>query len=358
MELGGKLNHPLSDAMGLVTLALDLRLIFGACICRVHRHVNIKTVPSCIMKKVIKDILHFAKRMIVEYGRDNTFDLGASLAYYTIFSIVPLLVVVVAVSGIVTGPEAVRGEVFGQISGLVGAETARTVQEMMGSAYISGKGWMATVIGLITLFIGATGIFNSLRNSLNRMWEVQPDPKNSVVNFFVSRLLSFSFVMGLGFLLIVTFALNALVSGFSERLGHHMPELGAQLLQVVSFSITFIVSTLVFACIFKFLPAAKIAWRDVLPGAGFTTALFVLGELIIGLYFDSTEPASAFGAAAGLISLLIWTFYSSQTFFFGAEFVYVWCEGKGRPIQPATDAVKVVRQVVKVVVPERSEMVK
>lgn len=299
------------------------------------------------MRKIALDILHFAKRIFAEYGRDNTFELGASLAYYTIFSIVPLLVVVVAVSGIVTGPEAVRGEVFGQISGLVGAETAKTVQDMMGSAYISGKGWMATVIGLITLFIGATGIFNSLKNSLNRMWEIQPKPKNSVVHFFVSRLLSFSFVMGLGFLLIVTFTLNALVSGFSERLGHHMPMLGAQLLQVVSFSIMFLVSTLVFAFIFKFLPAVKIAWRDVIPGAVFTTVLFVLGEFIIGFYFDSTEPASAFGAAAGLISLLIWTFYSSQTFFLGAEFVYVWCEVKGRPIQPATDAVKVIRQVVK-----------
>lgn len=299
------------------------------------------------MKKVFKDILHFAKRMVSEYGKDNTFDLGASLAYYTIFSIVPLLIVVVAVSGLVAGPDAIRGQVFGQISGLVGPETAKTVQDMMGSAYVSGKGWLATVVGLITLFIGATGIFNSLKKSLNRMWEIEPKPKNSVVHFFISRLLSFSFVMGLGFLLIVTFTLNALVSGFSARLAHHMPELGAQLLQVVSFSITFIVSTLVFAFIFKFLPAVKIAWKDVLPGAAFTTVLFLLGELIIGLYFDSTEPASAFGAAAGLISLLIWTFYSSQTFFFGAEFVYVWCEVKGRPIQPATDAVKMVRQVVK-----------
>lgn len=299
------------------------------------------------MKKTFKKILHFAKRMVSEYGKDNTFELGASLAYYTIFSIVPLLVVVIAVSGIVAGPDAVRGQVFGQLSGLVGPDTAKALQDMLGEAYISGKGVMATIIGLITLFIGATGIFNSLKNSLNRMWGIEPKPKNSVVHFFVSRLLSFSFVMGLGFLLIVTFTLNALVSGFADKLGHFMPELGAQLLQVISFGITFVVSTLVFAFIFKFLPAVKIAWKDVLPGAAFTTVLFILGEVILGFYFDSTEPASTFGAAAGLISLLIWTFYSSQTFFFGAEFVYVWCEMNGRPIQPATDAVKVVRRVVK-----------
>lgn len=300
------------------------------------------------MNNAFRKVLHFARRMVSEYGKDNTFDLGASLAYYTIFSIVPLLVVVIAVSGIVAGPDAVRGQVFGQLSGLVGPETANTLQGMLGEAYISGKGWLATAIGLVTLVIGATGIFNSLKNSLNRMWEIEPKPKNSVVHFFISRLLSFSFVMGLGFLLIVTFTLNALVRGFSERLGHYMPELGAQLLQVVSFVVMFLVSTLVFAFIFKFLPAVKIAWRDVLPGAAFTTGLFVLGELIIGFYFDNTDPASAFGAAAGLISLLIWTFYSSQTFFFGAEFVYVWCEVHGRPIQPASDAVRVVRQVVKV----------
>lgn len=299
------------------------------------------------MKKTFKKILHFAKRMVTEYGRDNTFELGAALAYYTILSIVPLLVVVIAVSGIVAGPDAVRGQVFGQLAGLVGPDTAKALQDMLGEAYVSGKGVLATIIGLITLFIGATGIFNSLKNSLNRIWEIEPKPKNSVVHFLLSRLLSFSFVMGLGFLLIVTFTLNALVSGFADRLGQHMPELGAQLVQVISFGITFVISTLIFAFIFKFLPAVKIAWKDVLPGAAFTTVLFVLGELIIGLYFDSTEPASMFGAAAGLISLLIWTFYSSQTVFFGAEFVYVWCEVHGRPIQPATDAVKVVRRVVK-----------
>lgn len=299
------------------------------------------------MKKTFKRVLHFAKRMVSEYGKDNTFELGASLAYYTIFSIVPLLVVVIAVSGLVAGPDAVRGQVFEQLSGLVGPDTAKALQDMLGDAYISGKGIMATLIGLATLFIGATGIFNSLKNSLNRIWEIEPKPKNSVVHFLVSRLLSFSFVMGLGFLLIITFTLNALVRGFSEQIAEVLPALAPMVMQVISFAATFVISAFIFACIFKFLPAVRIAWRDVLPGAAFTTVLFVLGELLIGIYFDSTDPASTFGAAAGLISLLIWTFYSSQTLFLGAEFIYVWCEVKGRPIQPASDAVRVVRQVVK-----------
>lgn len=298
------------------------------------------------MKRAFRQVLRFAKRMAVEYAKDDTFDLGASLAYYTIFSIVPLLVVVIAISGMVAGPDAVQGRVFVQLSGLVGPDTAEALQGMLGAAYISGKSGLAAAVGLVTLLIGATGIFNSLKNSLNRMWEIRPVPKNSVAHFFISRLISFSFVMGLAFLLIATFTLNALVGAFSTHLEKFMPLLGAHMVQVLSSLITFLVSTLVFASIFKFLPAARITWRDVLPGAAFTTVLFLLGEWIINFYFDHNDPASAFGAAAGLISLLIWTFYSSQTFFFGAEFVYVWCEMHGRPILPSGNAVRVVLQTI------------
>lgn len=297
------------------------------------------------MRDLFKRIVRFAKLMFKAFAEDNTFDLGAALAYYTIFSIVPLLVVVIAISGIVAGPDAVRGQVFQQLNGLVGPDTAKSLEDMLGSAYISGKGWLATVLGIITLVVGATGIFNSLKSSLNKMWQVQPKPKNSLVSFFLSRLLSFSFVMGLGFLLIITFTLNALVSGFSDELGRALPGLGSILIEIISFGITYSISTFVFACIFKFLPSADIAWKDVLPGALFTTLLFGLGKFILSIYFDTTDPASTFGAAAGLISLLIWTFYSSQTFFLGAEFVYVWCEEHDRPIRPRGDAVRVVRQV-------------
>lgn len=299
------------------------------------------------MKKRIANIVKFAKRLFAEFGQDDTFELGAALAYYTIFSIVPLLVVVIAVGGFVVGPDAVRGKLFHDLGALVGTDTAKAVQELLGDAYISGKGWMATVVGLVTLFIGATGIFNSLKKSLNHIWGIEPKPKSSILHFLVSRLLSFSFVMGLGFLLVVTFTLNTLVSGLSDRLQHVMPELGAQLLPIGSFILTVVVSATVFASIFKFLPDVRIPWRDVFPGALFTTALFLLGEFVLGLYFSKADPASTFGAAAGLISLLLWTFYASQTFFLGAEFIYVWTLGKGRPIQPGSEAVKVVRKVVR-----------
>ncbi|MCB0763095.1 MAG: YihY/virulence factor BrkB family protein [Flavobacteriales bacterium] len=288
----------------------------------------------------------FTKLMFRAFAEDNTFDLGAALAYYTIFSIVPLLVVVISVSGLVAGPDAIRGQVFAQLHGLVGNETASALQDMLGEAYLSGKGVFATIVGLVTLVIGATGIFNALKNALDRMWEIQPRPKSTVLGFLFSRLVSLSFVMGLGFLLVITFTLNSLITGFADDLGRLLPSLGSVVVQGISWALMFSVSTFVFACLFKFLPDVRIGWRDVVPGAIFTTVLFALGKFLLDFYFDSADPTSVFGAAGGLISLLLWTYYSSQTFFLGAEFVYVWCQEKGRPIRPGADAVRVIRQEV------------
>ncbi len=296
------------------------------------------------MKKRLLHIIDFCRRMFKAYGEDDTFNLGAALAYYTIFSVIPLLLVVIAVSGMVAGEEAVRGQVFMQLHGLVGDDTASALQSMVGEAYLSGKGLVATVIGVVTLVIGATGIFNALKNALNRMWEIQPKPRNTVVGFLFSRLLSFSFVTGLGFLLVITFTINSLISGFSDDIARILPGLAAEFVQFVSWLTMTAISTFVFACVFKFLPDVRIAWRDVLPGAVFTTILFGIGKALLDLYFEFADPTSTFGAAAGLISLLLWTFYASQTFFLGAEFVWVWCEEKGRPIRPKADAVRVVRQ--------------
>lgn len=294
--------------------------------------------------KPLRRIWNFTRKMFQAFIDDDTFYLGAALAYYTIFSIVPLLVVVIAVSGMVAGEDAVKGEVFEQLRGLVGDETASALQGLMGSAYLSGKGVLATAIGIVTLVIGATGIFNALKNALNRMWEIQPRPKNSVVGFLFARILSFSFVMGLGFLLVITFTIDSLIVGFADDLALWLPAIGPELVQWASWLVMVSISTFVFACVFKFLPDAKIAWRDVLPGALFTTVLFGIGKMVLDIYFRNADPTSAFGAAAGLISLLLWTSYASQTFFLGAEFIWVWCEEKGRPIRPANDAVRVVRQ--------------
>ena len=292
----------------------------------------------------ISRIWRFTRAMVRAYAHDNTFEMGAALAYYTIFSIVPLLVVIISVSGLIAGPDAIRGQVFADLNGLVGPETAKSLEDILGSAYKSGHGWLATVLGIITLILGASGIFGALKSSLNRMWEIKPKPRNSVVGFVLSRLLSFSFVLGLGFLMVVTFIINALIEGFSDNLERALPELSIVLLAGISTGLSIAVATGVFACLFKYLPDARIAWRDVLPGALFTTSLFGLGRYIIAFYFSASDPTSMYGAAAGLISLLLWTFYSSQTFFLGAEFVYVWAKVHGRPIRPSANAVRVMQQ--------------
>jgi membrane protein len=293
-------------------------------------------------------IWRFSRAMMEAYVHDNTFEMGAALAYYTIFSIVPLLVVVISVSGLIAGPDAIRGQLFAQLNGLVGSATAQALQDILGNAYKSGHGWLATVLGVITLLLGATGIFGALKSSLNRMWEIKPKPRNSVLAFVGSRLLSFSFVLGVGFLMVVSFVVNAVIERFSDDLARALPNLSIVLLAGFSSVMSIVVATGVFACLFKYLPDARISWRDIWPGALFTTALFSLGKYIIAFYFNASDPTSVFGAAAGLISLLLWTFYSSQTFFLGAEFVYVWAKVHGRPIKPATNAVRVMQQEVTV----------
>ena len=295
-------------------------------------------------KRLGSDALRYAKLTIKAFSKDNTFELGAALAYYTIFSIVPLLVVVIAISGIIAGPDAAEGRLFDQISGLVGADTARSLQSMLGDAYLSGNSLKATIIGIVTLFIGATTVFNSLKNSMNKIWSIQPRPKSSILAMLKTRVLAFSLVLGMGFLLVVSFGVNALVVGFAMRITDAMPGASGYILTAVTLVLELIFTTGIFATLFKYLPDAQVGWKDVIPGAIFTTVLFDIGKWLIAFYFEQADPASTFGAAAGLISLLLWTAYSSQIFFLGAEFTYVWAQEHGRPIQPDKGAVRVVQQ--------------
>lgn len=268
-------------------------------------------------------VVRYAKLTFKAFGNDNTFELGAALAYYTIFSIVPLLVVVIAISGLIAGPDAAEGRLFGEISGLVGAETARSLQSMLGDAYLSGNSLKATIIGIVTLFIGATTVFNSLKNSMNKIWSIKPRPKSSILAMLRTRVLAFSLVLGMGFLLVVSFGVNALVVGFATQITEALPGVSGYILTVLTLVLELAFTTGIFATLFKYLPDAEVEWNDVIPGAIFTTILFDIGKWLIAFYFEQADPASTFGAAAGLISLLLWTAYSSQIFFLGAEFTYV-----------------------------------
>lgn len=288
-------------------------------------------------------VWRYVRLIIKAYGEDDTLDLGAALAFYTIFSIMPMLVVVIAVAGFMAGPAAAEGRLFEQLTGFVGADTARALQGLLGNAYESGKGIVATVMGLVTLVLGATGVFTALKVSLNRIWDIQPKPRSTVLGLLLSRLLSFSFVLGMGFLMVVSFLLSALVTGFAGKIAELLPGAAGVLVVAGSNGVSLLMTVAVFAALFKYLPDARIAWRDVLPGAILTTLLFIVGKYALTFYFQLSNPASAFGAAASLMSLLLWVYYSSQIFFLGAEFIHVWAQEHGRDILPGTDAVKVVR---------------
>jgi membrane protein len=295
------------------------------------------SIMSSNLRHLPARIWIFTRTIFHTFFQKHTLDLGAALSYYTMFSIVPLLVVIIGVSGLVAGREAMSGQVFGELQGLVGADTAKTLEELVGNVYLSGKGVAATIIGVITLLIGSLSIFGSLQTSLNLIWNVKPRPQTAGA-FLLRKLVSFSFVFGMGFLLVITFVLNSLTMALGGRLAQIVPEVSHFALNAMTIGLSFAVTASVFASLFKFLPHARITWRDVWPGAIFTTVLFGLGKYIIAGYFSLKNPASAFGAAAGLITLLLWTFYSSQVFFLGAVFVEQWARDRGNPIAPTANA--------------------
>jgi membrane protein len=257
-----------------------------------------------------------------EWVADEAPRLGAALAYYTMLSIAPLLVVVVAVAGLVYGEAAARGELAQQLEGLVGPQGAEVLQTMLANASHPAGGLIATAIGLVVLLLGASGVFIELQGSLNRIWGVQSKTAGGVWGFIRTRLLSFLMVLAIGFLLLASLALSAALSAVSR---YFAEEGGSPILwQVVNQAVSFAVITLLFALIFKLLPDAEIAWKDVWVGAALTAVLFTVGKYLIGLYLGNSSVGSAYGAAGSLAVFLVWVYYSAQILFFGAEFTQVY----------------------------------
>jgi membrane protein len=278
-----------------------------------------------------------------EWREDGAPRLAAALAYYTTFSLAPLLVLVIAIAGLAGGREAAQTQTMAQVEDLLGTEGREFVQGMIESASRPAIGLMATFIGAVTLLFGALGVFGELQNSLNTIWEVKPKPAkdwlDGVKRFVVRRLLSFTMVLGIGFLLLASLVVSAVVSALGEYIGNRWPMTDLWL-GLINFIISFIVITFLFAMIFKFLPEIKIAWKDVWLGAAVTSALFSLGKFLIGLYLGRSEVGNTFGAAGSLAILLIWIYYSAQILFFGAEFTQVYANRYGSKIVPDPDMVK------------------
>jgi membrane protein len=250
--------------------------------------------------------------------------LGASLAYYTLFALAPILIVAIAIGGLVFGGEAVRGEIVGQIQGLIGREGAQAVQGMLEGASRHSASIAATVVGVFTFFIGATGAFLELQTALNTIWHVEPKTTGSYWRTLVmQRVISFGLVVALGFLLVTSLLVSAALAAAHRYMGNAFPGVFV-LWEALNVIVSLGVLTLLFALVYKVLPDVKLAWRDVWLGALVTAGLFTVGKLVIGLYLGSTSLASTYGAAGSVIVVLVWVYYSAQIVLLGAEFTRAW----------------------------------
>jgi membrane protein len=277
--------------------------------------------------------------------RDDGTSLAAALSYYTVLSIPPLLMLILLLAGFVWDPQDVQSALEGQFAGLMGAGAADQVQTIFEQAQQPDLGRpLAAIIGLGALAFGAIGAFVQLQMALNRVWEVRPDPDAGIKGFVGKRLLSFGMVLVIVFLLLVSLAVSALLAAFGGFLEGMLPDfLSGVLLQVINLAITLAVISLLIAAMFRFLPDAEVAWRDVWIGAIVTTVLFVAGKFLIGLYLGRSDPGDAFGAAGSLVLLLIWIYYSSIILLLGAEFTQSYARHRGSGIRPEPGAVRVVQ---------------
>jgi membrane protein len=287
----------------------------------------------------LKEAISILKQTFSDWMEDQAPTLGAALAYYTVFSLAPLLIISISIAGLVFGKEAAQGQIFDQLRGLLGDESGRAMQVMVRSAAAEpATGLLATLIGFATLLFGASGVFGQLQTSLNAIWGVQPKAGRGILGIIQDRILSFGFILVVGFLLLVSLFLTAAIAFIGHRFGDMIPGMEA-FAQILNSVFSLAVITLLFAMMFKFLPDAKIAWRDVWIGALITAALFTVGKFALGFYLGRSGVASSYGAAGSLIVLLLWVYYSSQIVFFGAEFTQVYANRFGSHVVPSSNAV-------------------
>lgn len=277
----------------------------------------------------------------IRFSNDRALKLSAALSYYTVFSMAPLLLLLISLTSLFFGRDAIEGHVFAEINGLIGPEAAAQVQEIIQNMELSGTTYTALAIGSVTVFIGATSVFGEIQDSINWIWKVKAKPKRGWLKLLTDRLLSSSLIIGLGFLLIVTLIVNGVLAAISDYLMRYFPDTTVTLFHLANLVLSFGVITLLFAVIFKVLPDAKIAWKHVRIGAFFTACLFLLGRFLIGLYLEKTGAASPYGAAGSLILILLWVYYSAIILYFGAEFTKTYAEYVGARIEPADYAVYV-----------------
>lgn len=277
------------------------------------------------------------KDTATDWSDDKAARLAAALAFYTLLSIAPLTVLSVAIAGLAFGDEAARGQIAGQIGHVVGPQAAEAIQSMAASAQTPASGIVSSIIGIVVLLFGASGVFGELQSALDEIWEVEPKPGRGILGVIKDRFFSFTMVMGVAFLLMVSLVISAALAAIGSYFESFLPS--AFIWQIVNFGISLGVTTVLFALMYKVVPDAKVAWRDVWMGGFVTAVLFTIGKLLLGLYIGRASVTSSYGAAGSLVALILWVYYSAQIFFLGAEFTQVFARRFGSKIVPASNAV-------------------
>lgn len=290
-------------------------------------------------KITFKGIWEVLKNAFTGFSDHKVTKLSGSLAYYTVFSMAPLLVVIISLCGIFLGQEAAQGQIYSQLSGFLGSDTAAQLQEIIKKASLGDKSTVAFVIGVVTLLVGSTTVFADIQDSINTIWGLKPKPKRGWLKLLQNRFLSFSVIISLGFILLVSLGITAVLDGFSARLQARFSDISVIFFYILNQVITLAVISLIFGVIFRVLPDAIIKWKDVILGSIVTAVLFMIGKFGISIYIGQSDVGSTYGAAGSLVIVLLWTYYSSIILYFGAEFTKAYAMAYGSEIHPSHYAV-------------------
>ena len=285
----------------------------------------------------LRDIWPLLRDAAKEWDEDNASRLAAALSYYTLLSVAPLIVLSIAIAGLAYGPEAARGEIARELGSVVGAQAAQAIESIIAHAEAPASGIVSTVIGLVVLLLGASGVFNELATALNEIFDVKRKRDQGALGFVRHRLFAFAMVLSVAFLLLITLVASAALSAVGHFFASYLPG-GEFIWQLANFTLGLAFTTALFGLIFKVVPDVRARWSDLWVGALFTAALFSLGRLLLALYIGKSAPTSSYGAAGSMVALVIWVYYSTQVFFFGAEFTQVYARRFGNPILPSERA--------------------
>lgn len=301
------------------------------------------------MKQInFKKILELFKRTVNDFLDDNAMKFSASLSYYTVFALPPLSILIISISSFFFEKKEVSEEFYGQLNELIGASASEQIEQAMNNVNLYNSGTIATIIGVIVLLFSASAVFAEIQSSINYIWGFKAKPNKGLIRFVKNRLLSFSMVVSVGFILLVSLMVNSVVEVLYDQLGFFFKEETIYLVSVVNNIVVFVIISLLFFIIFKTLPDGKIGWRETLAGACFTAVMFMVGKFGIGLYLGTTASSSLYGAAGSLTVILLWVYYSAMILYFGAEFTKVYAEMYGKKIEPNEYSVLIKKDIIEV----------